>query len=634
MSRRQRWKGIHRHGLRVVLASILLVAVAAAASVDVLSTDDADRRLRHEWVQDLVVGGDGRYRSAPLDASARAAARKSSAQQRPQPGAGSRVQAEAVRLLSRLDRVPAGAEDLRSLQALLLLLHAELDDTRGVIDRRRLGPTAMQRLSEAQARIERLQRELDLAADGLARATPGAQRAAATRLFSILVELAGADNAPILGARPLPLRRLNLAAPAPIDGPTITPSYLDPDASEPGPDDLAGTLDASLHPEIIAQAQSLEFEYTRIFDFVRGQIRTEWYHGSQKGAVATLRSRSGNDADQASLLIALFRAAGLPSRYVVGTATVAIEDIGSSLGLDEAQSILRALNRAGVPHRPRVLGGRISHVDLEQVWVSAYVPYANYRGAVIETSGKAWLPFAPSIKRHELVRPAGTAALAAVPSIPALIEQYLQAPSALSPLALLQAQVEAYLAAHPPSTGYGEQLRILVPPSQTLDLLPASLPMQVLGVRRESSSLDESDRPQVHVRVRGALPAESLLLEATVSVVAASARRLTITYQPASYEDHNIVNTYGSLAATPAYLVHVRPRVQLGGELIAIRCHWPLRMRSRSRSAVVPQATARSRPWSAVALSRSRSQQRASSRHRRARAPSSRAKTSRWLRAC
>ena len=202
------------------------------------------------------------------------------------------------------------------------------------------------------------------------------------------------------------IRRLALAAPPPTEGPGIVPSYLDPDATGFDPDDLTGTDAAPLHPAIIAQARDLDFEYTRIADFVRTQVQTEWYVGSQKGPLGTLRSRAGNDADQAALLVALLRASSVPARFVAGTALVDIEDVGASLGLTQPSAIVRALNRAGVPHRPRSQGGSIRQIELDQVWVSARVPYSNVRGAAIESTGPAWLPFAPAIKRHIVARQA------------------------------------------------------------------------------------------------------------------------------------------------------------------------------------------------------------------------------------
>ncbi|MGB9980611.1 transglutaminase-like domain-containing protein [Methanobacterium sp.] len=55
-----------------------------------------------------------------------------------------------------------------------------------------------------------------------------------------------------------------------------------------------------------------------IFKWVRDRVGYKFYYNTRKGAVGTLRSRSGNCVDTAHLLIALERAAGIPARYVHG----------------------------------------------------------------------------------------------------------------------------------------------------------------------------------------------------------------------------------------------------------------------------------------------------------------------------
>lgn len=84
--------------------------------------------------------------------------------------------------------------------------------------------------------------------------------------------------------------------------------------------DLAPTPDAnSADPFIVQKAQELGHDPVRIFQFVRDEIGFESYRGSLRGARGTLWSKAGNALDQASLLIALLRASGIPARYVRGT---------------------------------------------------------------------------------------------------------------------------------------------------------------------------------------------------------------------------------------------------------------------------------------------------------------------------
>lgn len=62
-----------------------------------------------------------------------------------------------------------------------------------------------------------------------------------------------------------------------------------------------------------------------IFDYVQMNIVYDYYYDTQKGAVKTLEDKKGNGADQAHLLVALYRAAGLKARYVHGYCTMNID---------------------------------------------------------------------------------------------------------------------------------------------------------------------------------------------------------------------------------------------------------------------------------------------------------------------
>jgi len=90
-------------------------------------------------------------------------------------------------------------------------------------------------------------------------------------------------------------------------------------AQTPDPN-LASTPDANTTDQfIVDKAQELGNDPTAIFAFVRDEIGYESYRGSLRGARGTLWSNAGNAVDQASLLIALLRASGIPARYVQGT---------------------------------------------------------------------------------------------------------------------------------------------------------------------------------------------------------------------------------------------------------------------------------------------------------------------------
>ncbi len=77
--------------------------------------------------------------------------------------------------------------------------------------------------------------------------------------------------------------------------------------------------------EIVALAEKLTQGLTNptdkaraIFNYVRDKISYDYYYDTYYGALGTLHAGHGNCVDQAHLSIALYRASGLPARYVHG----------------------------------------------------------------------------------------------------------------------------------------------------------------------------------------------------------------------------------------------------------------------------------------------------------------------------
>ncbi|QEF97962.1 Ubp3 associated protein Bre5 [Stieleria maiorica] len=83
---------------------------------------------------------------------------------------------------------------------------------------------------------------------------------------------------------------------------------------------LASTPDANTDDPVIQEkAAELDYDPLKIADFLTHEIGYQSYSGSLRGGRGTLWSGAGNSLDEASLGIALFRASGIPARYVAGT---------------------------------------------------------------------------------------------------------------------------------------------------------------------------------------------------------------------------------------------------------------------------------------------------------------------------
>ncbi len=359
----------------------------------------------------------------------------------------------------------------------------------------------------------------------------------------------------------LPYHRDHPGARALSLGPPITPTYSTAADILPAGADLAFDLFSPLSVSVRDQAEALGFEAARIFDFVRNEIHTEWYAGLQKGAEATLRQRAGNDADQSALLVALLRASGVPARFVVGVAERDIEELALSIGVTEAQ-VPRALREAGVPAEPVLRGGRVAAMQLEQVWVSARPPYGNYRGAVVDLSGAAWVPLAPASKRVSVTPPTGI--LRGAVDVDQEIAAYLSRQQPEDVVDTLVRRLEVALAGGALEAELGSREIV----REDLGLLPSSLPFEEVVVLEEAAAIPERLVHRARFLVRAETGEELLRFEVPSARLAGE--RVTLSWIPATLEDHQTLNLWGSLYSVPAYLLNVRPQISIAGLRAAV----------------------------------------------------------------
>jgi len=129
--------------------------------------------------------------------------------------------------------------------------------------------------------------------------------------------------------------------------------------------------------ELIELASSLENDPKLIYDYVHNHIDYLPYFGSKKGAYQTYLDGSGNDFDQASLLIALLRASGYTASFNYGTMNIPGDQLANWLGVDQdAPTIATLLRRIMVPHE--TVDPTTGNTSLIRVWVSAIIDGGTY----------------------------------------------------------------------------------------------------------------------------------------------------------------------------------------------------------------------------------------------------------------
>lgn len=385
-------------------------------------------------------------------------------------------------------------------------------------------------------------------------------RAALDALVVVLQEaVATPDRAP-LGAS-LPYRSLDLAVTAPETGPPVVPAYLDPQPRPPQPQDSAASPDVPLDDAIVAQARALRRSPIDIYQFVANEVAIEFYHGAMKGARATLRERSGNAVDQASLLIALMRASGVPARYVRGVIELPASQMFAWTGVSTTRRATELLTQAGIPHRPIRQGGAITAYQIEHTWAEVSVAYANYRGAPLDPRARSWIPLDPSIKSYQFA--AGLDVLSSIGfSAGELVPAYLSAPQAATPLEFYKKTITDYLALNRPATAFEQAIARWTLQPVSPGLLPSTLPYRVIAITSETATLPDALRHHVRFVAQGD---DGVSFDVRLAASDLVGQRVTLSYIPATVDDQTVVDAFLTLDNTPAYLVKLRPVLKLGG---------------------------------------------------------------------
>ena len=323
-------------------------------------------------------------------------------------------------------------------------------------------------------------------------------------------------------------------------------------AAAPGSASLAMSEETALSDEMKAMADQLKTPLA-VYLYVKNNIRTEFYYGSRKGAVATFDAKGGNDTDQASLLIAMLRYLGYNSRYVSGNIYLTNDQalkLTCATNIESAGSILIS---SGKNVTAITQGGKITGVMLNQTWVEAYIPYTDYRGAGNAGGENRWIPLDPSIKEYRRVD-----------SIYDNLDKFGVTDDMLNSLTTtydeekeIYQKVTKYGEEHPYETVNLNKWEVV---KEELEYLPLSLPYAVKKLDREFDNAGGM-ADTITFSVNG----ETL---ASVKSLNMYSKRVVLEYEPATEYDASVINGSGSVFNAPSYLVKMVPTLKIDGDVV------------------------------------------------------------------
>jgi len=69
-------------------------------------------------------------------------------------------------------------------------------------------------------------------------------------------------------------------------------------------------------------------------------------------------------------------------------------------GVEVSEAAQQLLGQGGIPNVGLIQGGKVTHIEMEHVWVEAWVDYFPSRGAKHRT-GDQWIPLDASFKQYD-----------------------------------------------------------------------------------------------------------------------------------------------------------------------------------------------------------------------------------------
>jgi transglutaminase-like putative cysteine protease len=340
---------------------------------------------------------------------------------------------------------------------------------------------------------------------------------------------------------------------------------LKPASGTPTVADLGTSVETKRTPEIEDLAASLDNSAIKIFNWVRKNIEFDAYVGSRRGAAETLRLKAGNDTDQASLLIALLRSAGIPCRYATGKSEISAEAAVNWTGAGSARAAGSLLTTAGMEGVTIYDGNEVKSVQLRRVWVEAFVPYSNYRGSGSKSGEKLWVPLDPAFKKYQN-EPGVDVVTDGALAVDVLLTQYFASDTPSSILDAVESVISPFLEELETPTNVEENRYKREIVEGELPWLPASLPGHLLSIDERFSKVALNDIYQVRFNISG----EGSTLDHTVLLPEIAGKQVTLSYRGSTADDRNLITANkGLLGIASPWLIKVVPELRVDGCVVA-----------------------------------------------------------------
>ena len=241
--------------------------------------------------------------------------------------------------------------------------------------------------------------------------------------------------------------------------------------TQPTADDSPKTSEAQFTQDIQNLAAQLNDSPVKIFEWVKNNIEFIPTYGSIQGANMCLQSEPVQRHGYSVAAHCLTPCIEYPGSLCLRTIEVPMDKVMNwAGGFTDPNSAATAISSGGIPAAGKLFGGVLSAIRMEHVWVEAYIPYGNYRGAIMEQSNKTWIPMDGSFKQYTY-----TNGFDMTTTVPFSQDTYLSQAQSQNPVLYYQSQIQAYLDVNMPNTSVMNVQGYRQITQETYHFLPSTL---------------------------------------------------------------------------------------------------------------------------------------------------------------
>jgi hypothetical protein len=327
----------------------------------------------------------------------------------------------------------------------------------------------------------------------------------------------------------------------------------------PADEDLEEAEDVQITYEIRQLAvDQLKSDPLKIFLYVHNEIGYIPYGWSLQGSVMTLSTKYGNDYDQSSLLIALYRAAGIPARYMQAYVKVSPERMANWVGADDEIMpfwISMLSNMVAMPEWGD--DGSLTNYGVIHCWVKAYIE-------------GSWVELDPSFKEFRYYEQMDFS-----DEINPVLSNYSEDIES-EEIIKINKQIKNAIYSKIESLPEDTKIKSIFSGQVIIKVDDYVSPPEALHPPKETSSLEITDRyliafmfPVSDQNQPFGFSRDTYYVY-NVSTAEIAGKRITLSFIPESERDYDTINSYGNMLKTPCKGFTLKPVLLIDGNPVLV----------------------------------------------------------------